>query len=330
MIPRDFDAITKTDVEALMANAVAEGRALEYKQQLPGNGDEDKKEFLADVSSFANAGGGDIVFGVVEKRDGDNKPTNLPDKAEGPVAGINAGAEINRLDAIIQSIRASNHASQAAGFGALMALHPAQCSLFAFPKSWAGPHMVTFKNLSRFFSRTSAGKQQLDVGEIRSAFTASGDLRAKITAFRTERLGKIIANEGPVVLPDTPKVILHLIPLTILDPATRIDLAQLNQNPAQAPPIRATGWNHRFNSDGFLTYSQYRLDQPADSYLQVFRSGIFEAVATNLMMQREGKSLIPATALEGKLLDSLRKYLAIAKGLGVSMPDCHNALHARC
>jgi hypothetical protein len=108
--------------------------------------------------------------------------------------------------------------------------------------------------------------------------------------------------------------------LTILDSATQIDLAPLNQNPGQAPPIRATGWNHRFNLDGFLTYSQYRVDQPADSYLQVFRSGIFEAVATGLMLQREGNLLIPAPALEGKLLESLRKYLALAKGLGVSMP----------
>jgi hypothetical protein len=30
-------------------------------------------------------------------------------------------------------------------------------------KSWAQPHMVTFKGSSRFFSRGSAGKHQLDV-----------------------------------------------------------------------------------------------------------------------------------------------------------------------
>ena len=86
------------------------------------------------------------------------------------------------------------------------------------------------------------------------------------------------------------------------------------------PPIRATGWNHRFNLDGFLTFSQYRLDHPANSYLQVFRSGIFEAVATGLMMQREGNFLIPAPALEGKLSGKPPQNLAVAKGLGVSTP----------
>ena len=317
MIPKKFDAITQADIDALVANAVAESRSIEYKQQLPSGTDDDRKEFFADVSSFANAAGGDLIFGVADKRDTNGKSTGIPEKADG-LAGVNADEQIRRLDDMLRSgiePRIPGCRIQSIdGFASGPVL------LIRIPKSWAGPHMVTFKNLSRFFSRTSAGKYQLDVGEIRSAFTASGDLRAKITAFRTERLGKIIANEGPVVLSDTPKVILHLIPLSILDPATQIELAPLNQNPAQLPPIRATGWNHRFNLDGFLTYSQYRLDQPADSYVQVFRSGIFEAVANGLMLQREGNLLIPAPALEGKLLESLRKYLPLAKGLGVSIP----------
>jgi hypothetical protein len=317
MILRDFDAITKAEIDSLVTNAVAERRTIEYKQQLPGNGDEDKKEFLADVSSFANAAGGDIIYGITEQRDENGKPMGIPEKAEG-LAGVNADAEKLRLEEIVRAgidprvpgLRVGHYDGFPSGPVIVIRVH----------KSWASPHMVIFKNLSRFFTRNSAGKQQLDVREIRAAFTASGDLHTRISDFHTERLGKIIANEGPVVLPDTPKVILHLIPFTILDPATQIDLTPLDQNPAQVPPIRATGWNHRFNLDGFLTYSQYRLDQPADSYVQVFRSGIFEAVATGLMIQREGNLLIPAPALEGKLLESLRKYLAVAKALGVSTP----------
>ena len=42
----------------------AEGRTLDYKRTLPGSTDEEKREFLADVSSFANAAGGDIVYGI--------------------------------------------------------------------------------------------------------------------------------------------------------------------------------------------------------------------------------------------------------------------------
>ena len=50
-----MDAIGKPDIDALVANAVTEVKTLEYKQELPGRLDTDKKEFLADITSFANA-----------------------------------------------------------------------------------------------------------------------------------------------------------------------------------------------------------------------------------------------------------------------------------
>src|SRR5208282_6134552 len=102
MIPREFDAITKADIDSLVVNAVAERRTIEYKQQLPGNGDEEKREFLADVSSFANAAGGDIIYGITEQRDEKDTPTGIPEKAEG-LANVNADAEKLHLEEIIRS-----------------------------------------------------------------------------------------------------------------------------------------------------------------------------------------------------------------------------------
>lgn len=64
MIAKRLSEIEKSDLDALVTNGVSEGKTLDYKLSLPGPSDDDKKEFLADVSSFANAGGGDIVFGI--------------------------------------------------------------------------------------------------------------------------------------------------------------------------------------------------------------------------------------------------------------------------
>jgi hypothetical protein len=69
-------------------------------------------------------------------------------------------------------------------------------------KSWAQPHMVTFKGSSRFFSRGSAGKHQLDVQEIRSAFLLSENVAERIRNFRLERVGKILAGETPLRMDD--------------------------------------------------------------------------------------------------------------------------------
>ncbi len=48
------------------------------------------------------------------------------------------------------------------------------------PRSYGAPHMVTFQNTSRFYTRNSAGKHQLDVSEIRSAFALSETARSAL------------------------------------------------------------------------------------------------------------------------------------------------------
>lgn len=68
MIPKAFDQITEQELQGLVNNGVLEGKTIEYKQEMTINKDSDKKEFLADVSSFANAGGGDLIYGIVEDR----------------------------------------------------------------------------------------------------------------------------------------------------------------------------------------------------------------------------------------------------------------------
>lgn len=66
MIPAKFEKIREADLDQLIANSVLEGKTIDYKLALPSNSDLDKKEFLADVSSFANTSGGDLIFGVDE------------------------------------------------------------------------------------------------------------------------------------------------------------------------------------------------------------------------------------------------------------------------
>src|SRR5258708_19183857 len=63
---KSLDTLTEQDFQDLIENQVTEGKAYDYKVALLGNSDGDKKEFLADVSSFANTVGGHLVFGIDE------------------------------------------------------------------------------------------------------------------------------------------------------------------------------------------------------------------------------------------------------------------------
>src|SRR5258708_28643064 len=67
VLNKSLESIQESDLQALVDNQVTERKTTEYKEALPGNADGDKKEFLADVSSFANASGGDLIYGIKEQ-----------------------------------------------------------------------------------------------------------------------------------------------------------------------------------------------------------------------------------------------------------------------
>lgn len=59
----------------LVDSQVQEGIDLEYKSELYGGGDEERRELLRDVVSMANAQGGLILLGITE--DGEGIPMGL-------------------------------------------------------------------------------------------------------------------------------------------------------------------------------------------------------------------------------------------------------------
>jgi hypothetical protein len=73
---------TKADLEALHTGNVKEGISLEYKASpaIDKKDDEKKREMARDISAFANADGGQIVYGMNEK---DHEPAGLDDGVDG-------------------------------------------------------------------------------------------------------------------------------------------------------------------------------------------------------------------------------------------------------
>jgi predicted HTH transcriptional regulator len=213
MIPKDIDAIAKEDIDKLITEKVTEQKTLEYKQELPKPSDKEIKEFLADISSFANASGGDIIYGIKPAVDPvSGKKTGAPDSVM-PIQNETSDAAILRLENIIRDgiaprVRAPIRGITGCGNGTGFVL------LIRIPKSFASPHMVKFQDTSRFFSRNSAGKYQLDVGEIRSAFALSESIPERIRRFRQDRIGNIIARETPgTLIPNVAVHVVHIIPL---------------------------------------------------------------------------------------------------------------------
>jgi hypothetical protein len=61
-----WESVSERDLLDLIDTGVPEGILYDYKLQTYGRADADVKEFLKDVSSFANTAGGHLVIGMDE------------------------------------------------------------------------------------------------------------------------------------------------------------------------------------------------------------------------------------------------------------------------
>ena len=318
MINKRFELIDRGDIDALVLNKICERKTIEYKETLPGGSDHQKLEFLADISSFANALGGDVFYGIRERRDSEGAPTGIPEASIG-LSKINIDAEIQRLENIIRdSIAPRIPGVQSI---AIPGFKTGPVIVLRIPKSWSAPHMVTFKGHSRFYSRNSSGKYPLDVTEIRSAFALSESLPERIRHFRDDRIAKNVADETPVPLEATARIILHILPIQALERTTLIDITKLSlgSNFIDVFPIasqKATDW--RFNFDGFVTHTWN--SSLNGGYVQVFRNGAIEAVDVSMLKEKDGRKLIPCHTYEEKLISALAKYLRVEKGFVIDPP----------
>lgn len=311
MILKDIATIAEGDLKSLIENSVLEKKTLDYKKLLPGNSDSEKKEFLADVSSFANASGGDLIYGICQ----DNN-TGIPTKLE--------GLEIPNVDQVVLRLESSIRDGIEPRIPSVT-IRPILLSdskialIIRIQKSWNSPHRIGFKGYHKFYSRSSNGKYELDVGELRALFTFSETIFDKIKRFREDRISKINANETPIPFYENAKIILHLIPVIAFNPAQRYDIDQVADNPRSIAPILCSSYSYNYNLDGFLTYSQGPKNL-SHSYVQLFRNGIVEMVE-GLLLKPDGEQLlIPSVDYEEELIKELPRFFSVLRVLKVELP----------
>jgi hypothetical protein len=284
---------------------------------LPGTSDNDRREYLNDISSFANAGGGYLLFGVTENRTGDQ---GIPESAKG-LSDINADEAIRRLE----SLARDGIEPRIPGVRVLpiYGFPDGPAILVYIPKSWAAPHMVKIAGASRFYSRDNRGKYRLDVYQIRSAVLQPESLAQRTRDFRYERLMRIIAAEDlPVSLQGSARTVLHFLPMSAFTPGAAVDVTRAREDLSLLPPpgLRqgSGGYANRLNFDGFVA------SLPNVSYVQLFRSGCIEAVEAyllNFYAQSTVKApLIPYPTLEREVVEQIRDYMKALKVLDVPPP----------
>jgi hypothetical protein len=325
VIHKAIEVIDKHDIDALIADRVRESKTLEYKQELPGGTDKNKREFLADVSSFSNASGGDILFGIKAARDSDGKNTGEPEGVS-PLIGATADEAKLRLEDMIRNgidPRLPVQIREISGYGED---GRGYVLLVRIPKSLASPHVVTFQGAFAFYSRNSAGKYPLDVQELRAAFLATESQQSRIKRFRENRLGLIVAGETPVRLSTPHRLVLHLIPIASFLGNERLDLSAMHNAVTLFPPLQGHG-HRRFNLDGLVTHNKDIEDGPNNvGYCQLFFNGVVESVFADLIRgtggsrPKDGTGGIASVAYEQDVIQAVTTYLRSYRSLGILPP----------
>ncbi len=312
VLNKQVEDITEVDLQKLIDEERIEKKVLEYKSELPGNNDSDKKEFLADISSFANAIGGDLFYGVIE-----NRETGKPEKLEG-IDIKNVDQEILRLDQIIRDGIEPNISSSSINIQEIQLENSKYVLIIRINKSWMGPHRVSFKAWDRFYTRSTNGKYRFDVQELRSAFILSETIVEKIKQFKEKRISDIYSNNLPIPFYASPKIALHLIPMSAFNPRHNYDLKQLSLYDIQ--PIDSTRFNKRYNIDGLLTYSSFPGKNRSFSYVQLYRNGIIEAVNSFLLWSESDDKIIPISAVERVLIEAVQRYIEVYRKFNIETP----------
>ncbi len=313
-LDKSIEEINEADLESLIDAGTPELKTLDYKQSLPGNSDEGRREFLADVSSFANSVGGHLIYGM--RADAGVPVELLGVDAEGDGAILRLESSIrDGIDPRIAGIHCT----------AVKLTNSRTAILIRIPKSFSSPHMVRFKNTSRFYSRASNGKYQLDVQEIRAAFLASETTAERIRNFRLDRVSCIRARETAIPLRAGPCTVLHIIPLSAFGSGTRYDVIALKANVAAtcqalAPLFHDLANYSRINFDGLLVVDHY---ENSAGFLQLYRSGIVETADATFISSAEshgmGKIISPLP-FEVRLFRSIERFLPVLKSLGADPP----------
>jgi hypothetical protein len=310
MIDKPIDDISEVDLQGLIQNEIPEKKNLEYKAELSLNSDKEKIEFLADISSLANMNGGDLYIGIIEDRE-----KGIPKEIRG-IRLENPDKEILRIENLIRDGISPRLIS--VKLRCMKLANENSVILMRIPPSWMSPHRVILKGHDKFYSRNSAGKYQLDIDELRDAFTLADTARKNIGKFKNDRIINIQLDETPIPIYEPAKTILHIIPLVSISRPTNLDIRSLvssGDHLNKMRPMGTTLLEQRYNIDGYLTYARDS-DNRVFSYFQFYRNAIIEAVECRWLRSKD----IPIARLEEGILSSVADYLRLLSVLGVATP----------
>lgn len=257
---KPLEEISDADLQVLIDNGVRESQTLEYKREVYGRGDEEVREMLRDISSIANAFGGDLLIGVEEDREGVAIALRGVENGEAEATRIVSSC-LSNIDERIPGLRAWP-----------IPLHNG-CYVICvrIPRSLRAPHLVTFKGLNQFWARHDRQKAPMSIHEVRDVCLRVEGLMERLERFLEKRKREILEESGPA-----PYYIVAVTPVFVGTEVVEVrdqELRELLRNP---PGQRYGGWTVPTGDRPEPTLNGLKTEVSDWKILELFRNGHVE------------------------------------------------------
>jgi len=294
----NFDEIEEADLQELIEGKIPEGTRIDFKRDVYGRKDRDKKEAMKDVSAFMNLHGGHLIIGMDEK-----------DRIAEALPGLTQSQADKEIEWLTNLINSGIEPHINVPMRAIELKNGNYVVILRIPPSWNPPHRVKIKRWNKFWIRDSNGAHEASMQELNDLFSLSSGIIEKIRDFREERIRVITGDrEGPHLLRGTGQFIMHIVPLSSFSSTDQLDLKMVEKNIENFLPLDSGSMNNRYNFEGFL------IEGPEQTgYTQIFRNGIIEATKAAIVNTRNHLNFIPGIAFEKSIFISFPKYI---EGLG--------------
>lgn len=297
MPAEDLPLVSETDLKALLDRQ--EDRFLEFKVDWPSNAG----STIEAVCAFANTLGGDLIIGI-------DAPSGVATEVVG-VRDVDPDATVRQWD---QKIACAFEPPLKGHVVSHIALASGNtCFAIRIPASFSAPHRI--KSSKKFMSRTSAGKNEMDILEIRDAFVRSVSAREKAREFHLQRVqAQRLAVYGDE---NYQRLFIHLLPIQSFVTPPRFTIDNLRAVRPHFPHIDWSGrQNEAINLDGLLL-----TDSDNNSRVQIFRNGCVEVFyRAHLIRSGSNKKTFPLLNFEYEVMDKMPVWIGGLKTMGMDVP----------
>ena len=150
----------------------------------------------------------------------------------------------------------------------------AEVLVLRVPASLAGPHRSSFKGTKRFYARSSAGKYEMDMDQLRAAFAAGEELPRRFRRLHAEAVERSEGQNMPFRVAGGPVAIVTVAPASLF--RERRDL-RFEHGHSAMPALRSDGLYDFRSLEGFVLHSSVSSDGVVRTYALNHRAGWIES-----------------------------------------------------